>query len=171
MLIDISKLPITHFELRDLHMPYEIMGAMKSLGFESYVYEFRFLDTIMKYGVQYDVISNSFGERIYRQAFQIPGWPTKPSPRSAGNDMLDIIKHFPGIDKKDVSIKVWDMTHYPRTCSTDPKFEVDKLERQFIKLYTERYGRKPVGNIKSEEYRDTKTVVTDVHFNSLFDYE
>lgn len=171
MYIDTGKLPTTYFDLCKLLKPYELVVAMKSLGFESYVYEFKHKNNTMKYGVQYNIIGSCHGERIYRQAFHIPGWPRKPSKKSAGNDMLDILPFFPGINKNDVKITVWDMTHFPRASSINPKFEVNQLERQFIREYTAKFGCLPAGNIKDEKHMDSKSVVTDIQFERLFSYE
>lgn len=171
MLIDTGKLLTTKFELFRLLKPYEIVTVMKKLGFESYVYEFVYKGVTMKYGVQYDIQGSSYGERIYRQAFHIPGWPTKPSEKSAGNDMLAVVSNFPNINKNDVTINVWDMTNYPRASSINPKFEVNQLERQFIREYVRKHGDKPIGNIKDESHMDKKSIVTDVQFDRLFEYE
>lgn len=171
MLIDLTKVPYYKLSLSQLLRASEIMKHFKNLGITSNVYGFEYINTIMKYGVQYDCVAQEPGERTYRQSFHIPGWPSKPSPRSAGNDMLDIIPHFPGIHKNNVTLHIWDMTNYPRASSVNTKFEVNALERQLIKRHIEEHGYKPIGNIKDESHMDNKVIVTDQHFGSLFDYE
>lgn len=168
-MIDIGKLPTVVFDLSAYLTASIIKRDMKSAGIESYVYAFMCNGKIMKYGVQYECDDDTFGERIYRQAFHIPGWPSIPSKRSAGNDMLDIIPFFPHINKNDVTIQVWDMTNYPRASAYDTKFEVNQVERQLIKEYTKVHGSRPVGNIKDEAHMDRKARVCDSVFNSLFE--
>lgn len=170
-MIDIGKLPSVVFDLSNYLTASIIKRDMKKAGIRSYVYAFYHKGKLMKYGVQYDCGYDTYGERIYRQAFHIPGWPTKPSVNSAGNDMLDIIPYFPGINKNDITIQIWDMTHYPRANSKDPKFEVNKVERQLIKEYIDLHKQKPVGNIKDESHMDNKGCITDKMFASIFEME
>lgn len=170
-MIDISKLPVIMFDLSRYLNPALIKEDMKKAGISSYVYAFYYKGVLMKYGVQYGSNSKTFGERIYRQAFHIPGWPKKPSKRSAGNDMLDIIVHFPGINKNDITIQIWDMTNYPRANSKNPKYEVNQVERQLIKAYTDLHGTSPIGNIKDERHMDNKVQVEDMLFDSLFELD
>jgi len=170
-LVDISKVPTHTIELSTLLTPWKIVTSMKKNQIESYVYAFIHHKTVMKYGVQYTLGSSVYGERIYRQAFHIPGWPKLASPNSAGNDMLDILENFPNINKNEVSIHVWDMTNYPREYSTDPKYEVNQLERQLIKRHIELIGSRPVGNIKDESHMDRKTMLSDKQFSHWFSHE
>ena len=172
-MIDISQLPSITFDLGKCLHACEIKGMMKTLGIKYYCYAFIYKSTVMKYGqsADNDWARGSFGERIYRQSFQIPGWPTKPSTKSAGNDMLDIIKNFPHINKNDVCIKVWDMTNYSFAVSGDPKHEVTQLEDQLLDSYIKQHGSLPLGNLRDESHIRRKTRVTDQIFNSIFDSE
>ena len=170
-MIDISQLPSIIFDLGKCLHASEIKGLMKKLGIKHYCYAFIYNSTVMKYGqsADNDWIRGSFGERVYRQAFQIPGWPTKPSVKSAGCDMLDVIKHFPGINKNNVCIKIWDMTNYPFAVQDDPRHEVTQLEDQFLDAHIKQHGRLPLGNLRDESHIRRKSRVTDRHFNSIFD--
>jgi hypothetical protein len=172
-MIDIAKLPTISFDLGKCLNACEIKGMMKKLGIKYYCYAFIYKSTIMKYGqsADNDWVRGSFGERIYRQSFQIPGWPSKPSVKSAGNDMLDVIKNFPNIDKNDVCVKVWDMTGYSFAVQDDPRHEVTQLEDQLLESYEKQFGYLPVGNLRNESHIRRKTRVTDQHFNSIFDQE
>lgn len=175
MLIDISTLPSWRISLGKLQTASQIKRLMRLKGITDYCYSFIFVtaegEIIMKYGQSgdNDWRRGSYGERIYRQAFHIPGWPTQPSPLSAGNDMLDIIKHFPGIQKNTVCIQVWDMTNYPFAIVDDHRHELTVLENQLISAHITAHGTAPVGNIKSEAYITQKTRVTDDQFNKLFE--
>lgn len=172
-MIDISQLPSETFDLGKCLHACEIKGMMKTLGIKYYCYAFIYKSTVMKYGqsADNDWARGSFGERIYRQSFQIPGWPTKPSVNSAGNDMLDVIKNFPYINKNDVCVKVWDMTNYQFAVDGDPKHEVTQLEDQFLDSYIKQHGSLPLGNLRDESHIRRKTRVTDQIFNSIFDIE
>lgn len=169
MNIDISKLPKLTFKLKKLDKAAEILKTMRDNNIEGYVYAFEYMGIIMKYGVQYQA-GDGHGNRIYRQAFHIPGWEKPCSPNMSGDDMRDIInEHFPSIHKDHVTIHVWDMTNYPQTILNDHKFDINMLERQFIKEHIEKHGRKPLGNIKDEEHMDKKCGVLNAVFNNLFE--
>lgn len=172
-MINISQLPSVTFDLGKCLHACEIKSMMKTLGIKYYCYAFIYKSTIMKYGhsADNDWRQGSFGERIYRQSFQIPGWPSKPSVKSAGNDMLDVIKNFPGINKNDVCVKVWDMTNYPFAVNSDPKHEVIQLEDQLLDSYIKQHGSLPLGNLRDESHIRRRTRVTDQLFNSMFDSE
>ena len=172
-MIDINKLPSFSIDLGQCLNACEIKRLMKRLRVKYYTYAFIHNSTVMKYGMSADNdwLRGSYGERIYRQSFQIPGWPTKPSPKSAGNDMLDIVERFPNISKNDVCVKVWDMTGYPFAVADNPKFEVGELEKQLLQDHVDKYGDLPVGNLRDERKMPKKSRVTDQLFDSMFDIE
>lgn len=170
-MIDIAKLPTFMFDLSNYLTASVLKHDMKAADIQSYVYAFYHKGVVMKYGVQYECDADTYGERAYRQAFHIPGWPRQPSPNSAGNDMLDIIKHYPNINKNNITIQIWDMTNYPRANSNNPKYEVNQVERQLIKAYTDQHGSRPLGNIKDESHMDKKAHVHDMIFNNLFEVD
>lgn len=173
MTIDISKLPNIVIDLNQCLHAAQIKQLMKKMGIKYYTYAFLYNNVVMKYGMSadHDWLRGSYGERIYRQAFQIPGWPKRPSPKSAGNDMLDVIKHFPNINKSDVCIKVWDMTNCPFAVQDDPKEEVLECERILLDMHEQSFGYLPVGNIRDERKIAKKFRVTDQIFNSMFDVD
>lgn len=173
MTIDITKLPNIIIDLNQCLHAAQIKQLMKKMGIKYYTYAFLYNNVVMKYGMSADNdwIRGSHGERVYRQAFQIPGWPTKPSPKSAGSDMLDIVKHFPNINKSDVCIKVWDMTNYPFAVQDDPKEEVLECERILLDMHEKSFGYLPIGNVRDERKIAKKARVTDQIFNSMFDIE
>lgn len=169
-MIDTTTLPSLSIDLGTLIKASEIKHIIKEAGYKRFVYSFIHKSKIMKYGAQFNTSTNKlWGDRIYRQAFHIPGWPTECSENMSGNDMRDIIRYFPSIHKMDVCIVVWDMTSYPSAHPLDPDFEVKQLERQFIKAHIDKFGEKPVGNIKDESHMDTKFIVTNSQFNNLFE--
>jgi hypothetical protein len=170
-MIDINQLPTITIDLDQCLHASQIKNIMKRLGIKYYCYAFIYKSTIMKYGQSADAdwMRGSYGERVYRQSFHIPGWPTKPSPKSAGNDMAEIIKNFPGIGKNDVCVKVWDMTNYKFAVEDDPRFEVTQLEDYLLDTHKKQFGSLPIGNLRDESHIRRKTRVTDLIFNSMFD--
>ena len=166
-MIDTSKINVYRINLYKLLEAKEIRQSLKTNGIKRYVYEFTHKGETMKYGIQYEWDPTTWGERIYRQAWHIPGWPAVPK-SSSGSDMLGIIQCFPSINKNDVSIKIWDMTSYPSSYISDSAFEIKALERQLIKEYEDIYNRRPVGNIKDEKHMDRKTGVKAELFEALF---
>jgi len=166
-MIDTSKINTYRIDLYKLLTAKEIRQAMKSAGIKRYVYEFIHKTETMKYGIQYEWDPTTWGERIYRQAWHIPGWPSVPK-SSSGSDMGDIIQFFPSINKNDVSIRIWDMTNYPSSYISDKAFEIKALERQFIREYEDKHKRRPIGNIKDEKHMDRKTAVKTDLFDTFF---
>jgi hypothetical protein len=169
-MIDIGKLPTHILDLGQMTQASEIKQYMKQQGIKYYCYAFIYASDVMKYGMSADNDwqRGSYGERVYRQSFHIPGWAKIASPNSAGNDMLDVIQKFPNIDRKDVCIKIWDMTNYAFASSICPKKEVGDLERQLMDEHEKQHKCLPKGNIRDERTMPKKAVVTDAHFESLF---
>lgn len=173
MNIDLKNIPTFTIDCSSLIHACEIKGIMKKYSIKYYCYMFIHKSQTMKIGMSADNdhFRGSFGERIYRQAFHIPGWPSKPSVKSAGNDMLDVIKNFSSINKNDVLIKVFDMTNYPFQCQNTPELEVGDLEKHLMDLYEKEFGCLPIGNIRDERKLPKKGRVLDSMFNSLFDVD
>jgi hypothetical protein len=166
-MIDTTQVPQYIIDCSTLTHAREIRQEMREAGVRLYCYAFTFKSEILKFGEQHKWDPTTYGERIYRQAWHIPGWPTTPK-SSSGSDMLDIIQNFPNINKNDICIMIWDMTNYPQASLANTSFEVRALERQLIKAYIDEHGKKPVGNIKDEEHMDRKTRVRTDLFDALF---
>jgi hypothetical protein len=171
MNINIKNLNTIVFDCSQMRNACEIKGQMKKLGITDYCYAFTYNGTVMKFGQSgdNDWQKGSYGERIYRQAHHIPGWPTIASPGSAGGDMRKITPKFPGINKNGVFIKVWDMTGYPFSVAHDHRHELTVLENQLIQEHIKQFGYQPIGNVRDESKITKKTRVTDQMFDSLFD--
>ena len=167
-MVDLTNVPQHSIELKDLLNAREIRTYMRKHNIRQYCYAFVYKSVVMKFGIQFKWGPTTFGERAYRQAWHIPGWPNKPMSTS-GDDMLDVIKHFYGIHKNDVILVIFDMTNYPRASSSNPDYEVKSLERQLIKHHIDSTGEPPVGNIKTEDHMDKKSIVVDDQFDNLFD--
>jgi hypothetical protein len=173
MNIDISKLPTFVIDCSQMLHASEIKGIMKKLAVTDYCYAFIFNGVVMKFGQSgdNDWIRGSYGERIYRQARFIPGWPTAAAAGSAGCDMATLAKKFLGINKNNVCIKVWDISGHDFSVQTDHRHELTVLEHTLLAEHIEKFSYQPVGNVRDESYALKKTRVTDQIFNSLFDEE
>jgi hypothetical protein len=171
-MINIKQLPTVILDCSQMLHAAEIKTLMKKMGVRDYCYAFIYKSTVMKFGqsCDNDWQRGSFGERIYRQARFIPGWPTMAAAGSAGCDMAELIKKFPGINKNQVCIKVWDMTNYPFSVQTDHRHELTVVENQLIAQHIDDFGYQPLGNIKDESYITKKSRVTDQMFDTLFEY-
>ena len=169
--IDINILPRIQLDLSKMKNACEIKGIMKKLAIKDYCYAFMHNNIVMKFGQSgdNDWMRGSYGERIYRQARFIPGWPTLAAAGSAGCDMAALAEKFPNIDKNDVSIQVWDMTNVAFSVATDHRHELTIVENELIAMHIKAFGHQPLGNIKDQSYITKKTRVTDQVFNSLFD--
>jgi hypothetical protein len=173
MLVNHNQLPQFDIDLSQLNDAYEIKGIMKNVGVTHYIYAFVYRGTVMKYGQSsYTAVnrSDSHGERIYRQARYITGWYKMPTTKnSSGADIIPVLDHFPGIQKNEVTIHVWDMTGYPFAAQYRPEYELTIVENQLIEAHITATGYKPFGNINDEAHIKSKAIVTDTMFNNLFE--
>ena len=121
-------------------------------GYSRLAYEIYTLEETLKYGESAD---EPDGERIYRQIWQFPGWPTAPSTNAAGRDILDVVHQRPHLTKNDLAVRVWDLRDIPFQNLYRPHKETLDVEGELIKRYIEQYGNAPVGN-KQEQKRLSK---------------
>jgi hypothetical protein len=173
-MIDLSKIPSFTIDLGSLLNACEVKSIMKKLGVRYYCYVFSFDNTVMKIGMSADNDwqRGSYGERIYRQSFHIPGWPSKPSVTTPGyKDIQQLLPYFPTLHKSKVKINVFDMTGYPFQCSYSPKLEVGDLEKQLMNDYVTKFNRLPVGNVVDERTKPVKGRVLDETIERLFSNE
>lgn len=169
-MIDRSKITKTiTIQLGILDSATQINEIMQANQITRYVYAFITNLGVMKIGSSKDnewSRKNTYGDRIYRQAHYLPGWPTKPI-GSSGRDFLPTIQKF-GVTRKDVWIRVWDMSDYPFAAQQFPK-EVEEFENELIQEYTEMWGSRPYGNPKDTARAANVTVVGDTLFGTFFE--
>lgn len=169
-MINRSIIPYFDIPLSLLLHASDINSIMKVKQVKLYTYEFNSTFGVLKYGSSKDnewKRHGVYGDRIYRQANHIPGWPQCAGPLTSGNDMLNILAHYPTLTKKDVIIRVWDMTNYPFLAKADPK-EVEEFECELIDDYKRIHGHAPIGNPKDMTFAGKKTVVPDAVFDHMF---
>lgn len=167
--------PIYEIDLEQLSRPVDISAIVKEFGTEKYVYTFSYNGEVIKHGISVD--KNSIpGERIYRQAGHLPGWPKQLAPGSAGDDMREINDRFfqetgSHLTRKGMKIVIRDLTDVDSPSVADKNFHVKQLERQLLKEHIEDNNKLPIGNIKDESYIDNKTCVSQTVFDRLFSFE
>ena len=174
-IIQTELYPVYEIDLSQLNVAVDISKILKEFGTVKYVYKFEYKDEVIKYGISVDEKS-IFGERIYRQAGHLLGWPTRLAVGSAGDDMRDIDENYcnktgTNLNRHGMKITVYDLTNVASPSIADKNFHVKKLERQLIKEYSEKHNKLPIGNIKDESYIDNKTCVTKSTFDRLFEFE
>lgn len=116
------------------------------------------------------------GERIYRQIWRIPGWPSSPASYTSGDDFDWVVDQRPNINKDDVIVVVYDMRNVPMVFSLRPEHETTAMEAWLIEGHVQQFGRCPIGN-KKEQARLEKglapcpkrTVVVGEVFGNLFE--
>lgn len=173
--LQIDPYPIYKIELDKLNTAVDISAIVKSFGTVKYVYTFKYNGEIIKHGISVDKKSIP-GERIYRQAGHLVGWPTQLAPGSAGTDMRDIDTKYHtetgvNLNRHGMIITVYDLTNVDSPSITDENFHVKQFERKLLKEYTDQHDTLPIGNIKDESYIDNKTCVKKTVWNRLFTVE
>ncbi len=174
MKINVNQIPTFAIDCSKLKNACEIKSIMKRFGVKYYCYMMMYQKDTMKIGMSADNdwLRGSYGERIYRQAFHVPGWPTRPSKTTPGfKDVQKLMEFWPTVNKNDVIIKVFDMTNYPFQCEYNPSLEVGDLEKDLLDLYEHEHGCLPAGNIRDERKSPQKGRVTSQMFDTLFEID
>lgn len=165
-IVDILKrlpAPIV-INLATLENASDITTICKKNGIKQCAYTFtHLLDTVMKHGEtaagNWDIQDKKnprFGERMYRQAANIPGWPQKQPRSPAGADMRDICaESFPGIHKDEVTLTIYNMTGYSFTNPIKKRFDTRIVENILVQNSINQSGNLPAGNLV-----DTNSIIT-----------
>lgn len=135
-------------------------------GISSYVYRFMHRNSdCIKVGMSAACMERD-GDRIYRQAGHLAGWPGRLK-GSSGSDMRKISllweqQHKIPLNKQDVMIEVYDLTSTPDLC--------EKIERNMIDQYLKKHGRLPVGNIDRLSLLSERRVKNRHQLSHLLDW-
>jgi hypothetical protein len=121
-------------------------------GYSRLSYELFTLREVIKYGQS---AYERDGERIYRQIWQFPGWPTVPSANAAGSDILDVVHQRPNLHKNDLAVRVWDLSNIPCQNRFAPHKETIDVENELLRRYIAQYKCAPIGN-KLEQQKLSK---------------
>ena len=139
--------PVVTIAVKRLENACDLKNILK--GYKRLSYEIFTLEETLKYGESAD---EEDGERIYRQIWQFPGWPTAPGPNSAGCDIIDVVTARPWLTKDDLGIRVWDLRDIPCQNPFRPHKETLDVEGELILRHIQQYKRAPIGN-KVEQKR------------------
>lgn len=148
----LEHVKIHRIKLSDIVHAKELLEFCRANKISKYVYEFKFAGAILKYGHS---VSEEHGERMYRQAANIPvGWTSKPRSPS-GKDFELVCEDYESefeikVNKKHVQLTIYDMTNYPFEFPDNPIKEVKRFEAEQIANYIELHGNRPLGNLRDE---------------------
>lgn len=171
MNIDINK-PTLTINLADMDVASEICQIMKSLGICDYAYRFKHKDNTLKIGMSADY-SVAYGDRIYRQAANIPGW-NQSMLGSSGKDMIDVIREYSKdtgltVSREDCTIEIWDVTKEPQVALGRHKHNAELAESILMDQYEAVHNRLPVGNFKDTRKSSRRGYISIDLFNDLFE--
>lgn len=179
MYIDHSKLTQWTVDCQSLNAAIDLKQILSH--FTRGTYELYILNQGRKITVKYGMTADgNQGERMYRQIWRFPGWPTKPSAIASGDDLDDtvvkLLAQYPNLTKANVYVHVWDMSNLPPLNRLRPELEPYNLEGQLIEEYADREGHAPIGNKQEQRrleqgtrIRRIKTAPPDTLLDNLFD--
>jgi hypothetical protein len=177
MYIDHTKLPQFTIDCRSLDNAIDLKRLLSE--FTRGTYEIYVIYKGQRETGKFGATADPEGERVYRQIWRFPGWPTEPGPISAGEDIDDtvelLLQKYPGLTKDNVYVHIWDMSQLPALNRLCPDFEPKWLEGQFILAHAESRGHCPIGNKQEQRRlerglipRIVKTVPVDAVLDRLF---
>lgn len=149
-----SNMKIFTFPLKDLTSPRDLCARMK--GVKYYTYTFHTPYDIIKEGKAADDewMAGTWGNRIYRQAGGIKGWQTELNDSSANKMREQMKRHFPEVNKHQVSITVYD---YTDELEHEPQEEIDRVllnkEDERVRAYINEHGVPPKLNVQGTKSR------------------
>jgi hypothetical protein len=165
-----NKLPRHAFSCRGFIKPADICYEFKKRLIDKYVYEIKHDNITIKFGMSDDKQPMP-GSRVYRQVGKLYSWknrllgPNDETFEAIDDEYNRLYGHR--MDHNQVSIVVWDFTHYPYQ-SFSPKFEIYKAEQELIEVYAKyNNGQKPFGNYYDMDAYKNKYLP----HNNLFEIE
>ena len=175
MLADLNN-PTVTVKVKDLKKPAGLMRILKDHGIEDYSYSVRHYNPvtqtweIIKIGMSADNATN-YGDRIYRQVANLPGWPTIPR-SSCGKDILPAIHDYQvttglTVHKDECLVEIWDVSAAPQRGLTAKKAAED-AENELLDQYENIHGKLPIGNPKDTRKITGKPFVTNTLWDDLF---
>jgi len=175
MTIDLQHIIPHTIKLVDLKEPVEIQQYCKKNGIEHYAYTFETTGgIILKHGMSTDhARDRDLGERIYRQAYNIPGWSKSPPRSTSGMEFVLIAQDYlketgVPLHRNNVILTIYDMTQYPGISLRTPKYYVLELEAILINRYKQLHGKRPMGNFRDEEKNLHTNDTPDEVFRAFF---
>ena len=149
----LNSLPKHTINLSNLNTAYEITHYGYAHKIEKFLYSFRSPYDLLKHGQSTECnehIRGVYLDRLYRQAAHAPGWPTIAHSNSGEEFGILLATHFPDLTRHDLSLDIYDLTHYKFLDPSNISGEVKNLESAMIQEYIQVYGYKPKGNIQCQ---------------------
>jgi len=137
--------------LANLKSPRDICYIMEKKGAKYFTYTFQSNDSVIKHGKAADKewMCGSWGNRLYRQAGGLPGWPSPLNDTSAKKMREQMSKHFPMLTRMDITVTVYD---YTEELEGKDEKEIDRFllneEDAMVKKHIAQYGAPPKLNIQ-----------------------
>ena len=157
--------PTIIIHLKELKKPIDISRVMGQHEIHSYGYAFVTTEGIIKYGESSDN-SSTWGERVYRQAAHLPGWP-QTARSASGADMrliaLDFEKKYGReLHKDTVCIEIYQAKH--KTHGLD-------IERDLLAQCVRNNGRVPLGNRERSSQALQRQVANTRQLEKFLDFD
>jgi hypothetical protein len=116
------------------------------------------------------------GDRAYRQAGNLPGWPTRMPRSPYGHEMRDIVLDYEALNpsmaglvhKNDMFIDFWNVT-YLKSYNANPRDNSQQAEIQLYNQYVTMFGKKPFGNLRHPGLGVPRKPTT-AHLDTLFTF-
>lgn len=180
----LQQIPFYKFYLRDYKHPKNLSHAVGVIGSTRYCYafvhlyhdpeEFDIKSSVIKYGkgADFEWQKGNWGDRVYRQAGNIPGWDLMLTGPNGSEMLTEYIpayqnKHNRMVHKDDVIVLIWDFTTYTFLSEHQWDLCLRQFESFLIDEHERNFGFRPPGNLKNAAAPNT-TVVSDQTFNTLF---
>lgn len=172
MLADINN-PTLSIDIKTLTRASDLCGILKANDIQRYAYAIKHKNQIMKVGMSADN-AHHYGDRIYRQVANLPGWKTIPR-SGCGKDILTVVHDYQQetgmiVHKDDCTVEVWDVTNVPQS-SFRIQREAELAENDLLSQYEELYKKLPIGNPKDTRVITGKPAISLSAFNNIFFYE
>jgi hypothetical protein len=179
--IDYSQLPQWTIACGQMSTAKELRALL--IQFTRGTYELYLIKNGRRLTIKYGMTADwNQGDRMYRQIWRFPGWPTDPSVNAAGRDLDPTVRLLlaqdPTLTKNDLYVHVWDMTELTPSNSLRPEHEPYMLEGQLIEEHYLRTGCVPPGNRREAArarrgvcLRQIRSVAPDLLINRLFEID
>lgn len=181
----LQQIPFYQFSLRDYKHPKNLSHAIGVIGSTRYCYafvhvyhdnnEFMIKSAVIKYGkgADFEWQKGNWGDRVYRQAGNIPGWDVMLTGDSGKEMSRDYIPAYQAqynrpVHKDDVIVLLWDFTNYKFTSEHQWDLCLRQFENFLIEEHERNHGSRPPGNVKNAAMPNA-TVVSDKTFADLFE--
>lgn len=165
--------------LKNLSEPSAILRFCKKNNIKDIAYQFIFNNPIEHKDICIKIgrsAGGEIGERIYRQAGHLEGWPSALSGPS-GSDLLEVVVQYEKANPRDLgllskdnfTIKIWDVTGVLNENINDDAYPTRLCENELMNEYEAIHGCLPIGNPKDTRNEMMKPYTSRTVWNNMFD--